>query len=271
METVQFNQRRWLRATLALAVVLASVDRTFTNYTSKVLRYPAIAAVSKTADALEQPRNLEDGDVLLEQPRNLEGLDEDVDLDEEVKPYDDWEEAEREVSSLLEQTEGLDNMVRSSQTFMEKLDRLEDELQPADRARLEDETMQPSRENMVEAIHRTLAKGYRRLNSAAMRQFAEMTGFEGNHAAWSVEYELLCAELDCVCREGLTVEHLLCLVSDTSDLGTYYSDEELESICNALGADPQQPPQQEKRHRFRSKSSFKKKTAWRSARRDPWA
>lgn len=246
MEAVQLSQRRWLLATLALAVVLASVDRTFTNYASKAYRYPAIAAVSDS-DVLEQPQNL--------------GGDDDVDSDEEVEPYSDWEEADREVSSLLEQTTGLEDMVRSSKTFMDKLDRAE----------------------MVEAIHLNLGEGQPRLNANAMRLFAEMTGFEGNDVEWSKEYVLLCAEMDCSPEEGLTVAHLLRLVSDTSDVGTYYSDGELESILNMLESEPglQAPgedishQEQKKvgkpRHRSRTKSKPKQKDASRSVRRDPWA
>jgi len=246
MEAVQLSQRRWLLTTLALAVVLASVDRTFTNYTSKVYRYPAIAAVSDS-DVLEQPQNL--------------GGDDDVDSEEEVEPYSDWEEAEREVSGLLEQTTGLEDMVRSRETVMDELDRAE----------------------MVEVIHLSLGQGQPRLKADAMRLFAEMTGFEGNDVEWSKEYALLCAEMDCSPEEGLTVAHLLRLVSDTSDLGTYYSDEELETICNILGAKPPlQGPgedisQQEQkkvgkaRDRSRTKSKSKKKGALRSPRRDPWA
>lgn len=291
MEAVQFSQRRWLRATLvALAVVLALVDRsrTFTNNTSRVSRYPAIAAVS--------------GADVLKQPRNLEG-DDDADLDEEVQPYSDWEEAEQEVSSLIEQAEGLHDRVRSSERAKEKLDRLEDEKQPVDREaeqedsslheqtaglrdrvrssqtvkqkldRLEGEEQPVDRENMVAVIHHTLGRGSSRLDTRAMKQFAEMSGFEGQDAEWVAEYEYLCAEYDCLPRTGLALEDLQLLVSDTSDEGTYYSDEELESICNELGVDPRlRVPRRRKRDDYRPhqyyKPKFKKK---RSARRDPWA
>jgi len=247
MDVVQLRRRRWLSATLALAVVLASVGRGFANSSSNLARRPARAAGS-------------DSDVL-DQPPKFEG-DDDLELDEDIEPYSDWEEAEREVSSLLEQTAGLEEVGRSRETAMDELHRVE----------------------MVEAIHRSLGDGQPRLNTKALRRFAEMTGFEGNDVEWSQEYELLCAEIDCSPRQGLTVAHLLQLVSDTSGLGTYYSDDELESICNALEADlrlnvPENGIFQEEnkkvgKPRYRSKPKFKSKkiqSARRSLRMDPWA
>eukprot|EP00930_Biecheleria_cincta_P025234 TRINITY_DN17985_c0_g1_i2.p1 TRINITY_DN17985_c0_g1~~TRINITY_DN17985_c0_g1_i2.p1 ORF type:complete len:315 (+),score=56.34 TRINITY_DN17985_c0_g1_i2:94-1038(+) len=314
MELVQPTRRRWLLATLALAAVLAPVERTFTNYTSKLSRYPARAAAS-------------DSDVIEEQ-WNYEG-DDDVDLDEEVEPYSDWEEAEREVSSLLERTAGLENKLdrysakaaASDSDFIERqrsyegdadMD-LDEEVEAYSDSEEEEWEVSSSQrqitglENMVgsnqtvkkeldragtvRAIHLKLGQGQQRLSSKCMRQFAEMTGFEGNKYEWADEFSILCREINCSPRYGLTSEDLLQVVSDQSDSGTYYSDEELESICNELGAEPQFYDEHMPRHEerdvwkenrasrnwnkpgYRSPNKYKpkKKQGLRSRRLDPWA
>eukprot|EP00928_Gymnodinium_smaydae_P035569 TRINITY_DN25010_c0_g1_i1.p1 TRINITY_DN25010_c0_g1~~TRINITY_DN25010_c0_g1_i1.p1 ORF type:complete len:723 (+),score=177.78 TRINITY_DN25010_c0_g1_i1:68-2236(+) len=90
------------------------------------------------------------------------------------------------------------------------------------------------------------------LNQQEMRSFANMSGFEGDEAAWAGEYEALLGEASS--RRGIAMADLSKLVDDESENGCYCTDEELttmletlEASAPALAAAPAAPPAQEPR------------------------
>eukprot|EP00969_Alexandrium_andersonii_P280607 12406441-Alexandrium_andersonii.AAC.1 len=63
-----------------------------------------------------------------------------------------------------------------------------------------------------------------------MRYLAELVGFGGTDAEWSVEYEVLCLEHDRRQEEGIPEAVVAALLDDESNKGCHFTDDELRQL-----------------------------------------
>lgn len=72
------------------------------------------------------------------------------------------------------------------------------------------------------------------LNSEDLRRFAVHTGFDGGDSEWTQEYKVLCEDRACDPGTGFTCEKFIELLNDSSDLGCFCTDDELQTMLSKL-------------------------------------
>lgn len=94
---------------------------------------------------------------------------------------------------------------------------------------------QLSREALERQVFDALsAGGSGTLDSAAMRRFASLNGFEGTDEEWNEEYEDMCEEWECDSSIGFSEATFIRWVNDDSDRGMFVKDRELAVIASKL-------------------------------------
>jgi len=72
------------------------------------------------------------------------------------------------------------------------------------------------------------------LSSRELRRFAELSGFEGDDADWSLEYRLMCREWQVLPDAGIPRDVFTALVTDKSEIGCYCDEARLRVILKSL-------------------------------------
>jgi len=134
-------------------------------------------------------------------------------FEEDVIPFSNLNEAEREVDSISSRIEMAEQGVKDIASSKQILDRVE----------------------QLRSIFCALDVSHSGcLGSEEMRNFADLSGFDGDAAEWDEEFRLLCEDVGRSVAKGIDMATFVRIANDPSEEGSYCSDGELRHVYQQL-------------------------------------